>query len=77
MAITKADLPELRAERLPSGAYLEPKRPVLFCAHCAEEWSADPGDYWNLPDEHVFRCTRCCRAMRLVMRRTVREDYYE
>lgn len=57
--VTKADLPVVKGKRLPSGAYIEPIRPLLFCRSCGESFSADPGDYWELSPGHVFACGDC------------------
>lgn len=46
---------------------------LLFCTgKCGSEYSADPGDYWNVEDDHVFK--HCHRLMRLVRKRTIHED---
>lgn len=29
---------------------------VLYCDACESEYSANSGDYWNLDDEHIFKC---------------------
>lgn len=42
-------------------------RRYLYCAKCDSEASADPGDYWNAPDDHVFKC--CGENMWLVEKR--------
>lgn len=41
---------------------------LLFCHHCGAENSANPSDYWQLPDSHVFMC--CDEPMALVFKRT-------
>lgn len=28
----------------------------LYCDLCGAEYSANSGDYWNLPDDYVFKC---------------------
>jgi len=28
----------------------------LYCFNCGSEHSASSGDYWNLPDNHIFKC---------------------
>lgn len=43
--------------------------PLLYCARCGMECSANKGDYWQLPSTYTFRC--CKRLMRLVFKRTV------
>ena len=57
--VTKRDLPVLTPRTLPNGSIIEAIRPELLCPSCADTWSAHPGDYWNLPDDHVFRCPNC------------------
>jgi hypothetical protein len=44
----------------------------LLCPKCHAQCSADAGDYWDRPKDHVFKC--CGRNMRLVTARTVYED---
>lgn len=39
----------------------------LFCQYCQSEYSAEPGDYWDLPDSYAFNC--CDEPMLLVERR--------
>ena len=46
--------------------------PFLYCQQCGSEASANAGDYWNLPDDHVFMC--CGSPMRLVTKKTTYED---
>lgn len=29
---------------------------MLYCEECGAQRSANPGDYWYLPHDHVFRC---------------------
>lgn len=31
-------------------------RPFLYCEYCGAEYSANAGDYWDLPDTHIFEC---------------------
>jgi len=45
---------------------------LLWCGHCGAEYSATPGDYFMLPDSHVFMC--CDEPMRLVFKRTRYEE---
>ncbi len=77
------DLPEVTGRRLPSGAYIEPIRPILFCPSCGDEGSATPGDYWAFSPDHVFYCGDCDdpegeRApLQLVRKRTVYEPWEE
>ena len=46
-------------------------RPILYCPFCGGEYSANAGDYWNLPNSHVFTC--CGQPVALVVRRTIFE----
>jgi hypothetical protein len=45
------------------------ERPQLYCEECGAEFSANAGDYWNAPKDHVFTC--CEQPMQLVFRRTI------
>lgn len=42
----------------------EAKGIFMHCEICESRYSADSGDYWNLPDEHEFTC--CNEVMELV-----------
>lgn len=64
-AVTVGDLRDQTVRR---GA-----REVLFCERCGTTNSANAGDYWNSPSDHVFRC--CGLRMRLVVKRTILVDY--
>jgi hypothetical protein len=46
----------------------------LACSNprCGAEYSADPANYWDLPDTHVFKC-ECGTAVSLVRIRRVVE----
>jgi hypothetical protein len=35
---------------------LETGHILLFCPACCTEVSADPGDYWSVRDDYVFKC---------------------
>lgn len=64
--VTAADLPPVPPGRtLPGGGYLEPVRQSLHCPRCGASFSADPGDYWSTPADHVFRCA--CPGRPLLM----------
>jgi len=39
-------------------------RSLLYCDVCETECSANKGDYWSAPEDHVFIC--CGEDMRLV-----------
>jgi hypothetical protein len=39
-------------------------RKILYCKICGSEYSGNAGDYWHLPDNHVFKC--CNEPMELV-----------
>ncbi len=41
---------------------------MLLCTVCGSEYSANKGDYWDTPDNHVFKC--CHKPMRLVIKTT-------
>lgn len=45
--------------------------PVLHCPVCDATYSANLGDYWDLPKTHVFTC--CKTPNELVVKRTVLE----
>ena len=32
---------------------------VLYCPKCECSWSANSGDYFQAPLDHVFRCVDC------------------
>ena len=36
-------------------------RSILYCPSCGAQFSANSGDYWNLPSGHVFK--HCRRNM--------------
>lgn len=42
---------------------------LMFCPICTSEYSANRGDYWNVPDDYVFKC--CNVPMQLVTKQTV------
>lgn len=44
---------------------LEPehKGVIMVCQKCANQFSANKGDYWNLPDNYTFKC--CNKVMKL------------
>lgn len=41
-------------------------RKILRCPNCGAEYSGNAGDYWNLPEDHVFICSSCQVEMELV-----------
>ena len=43
---------------------------ILHCPACDGEWSGHAGDYWDLPDDHVFVCADCEIELELVVKRT-------
>jgi len=49
-------------------------RKILHCPVCDVEYSGNAGDYWNVPDNHVFHCTDCHVEMELV-NKIVRVSY--
>ena len=34
-------------------------RRVMLCTNCRAEFSANAGDYFGYPDDHVFTCPHC------------------
>ena len=38
--------------------------PFLHCYVCGDQYSANPADYWDTPNGHVFKC--CDEPMALV-----------
>ena len=46
-------------------------RPLLFCYICGGEYSADRGDYFMIPANHVLTC--CGEPLALVVKKTVYE----
>lgn len=46
--------------------------PILYCAACGGEFSANKGDYFLLAGERVLK--HCGKNMRLVRKKTVYED---
>ena len=39
---------------------------ILHCPNCDSEYSGNAGDYWYLPDNHIFMCPICNYKMELV-----------
>ena len=39
---------------------------ILHCPDCGGEYSGDAGDYFYLPDDHIFFCSDCGTEMELV-----------
>src|SRR3974390_3033734 len=70
MATRKITVHDLRNVRKKNG--IHNPHPTLFCVECESRFSADPSDYWILPNEHVFEC--CDRPMRLVIFREVADE---
>jgi hypothetical protein len=62
------DLPDLTGTRRS-----EPD-PSLFCQNCSCSWSANKGDYFNLPKDHIFTCSECKEPLMLVRKRVVIEE---
>ena len=60
-ALTKRDLPDLLGVPQP--------HPFMFCQWCGAQFSAHRGDYWSLPDSHVFEC-ECGQGMALATKQT-------
>jgi len=66
-AIRKLDLKDQTGTRGP--------RPFFLCPKCGNEYSANRGDYFNVPDNHVFKC--CGVNSRLVTARRVFDEFIE
>jgi hypothetical protein len=66
--------PPIPGRALPNGGYVEARQPSLYCPHCDASYSANPGDYWAANPATVLRCV-CGERLRLVMTRTVHEEY--
>ena len=43
-------------------------RPFLYCRKCGSQFSANSGDYFNCPDNYIFKC--CKRNMVLAVAET-------
>lgn len=48
-------------------------RQILHCPQCDGEWSGHAGDYWQLPDDHVFTCKECGCELELVTKQVTTE----
>ncbi len=70
--ITKKDLPQLV-----TGKGWQGPIPFLYCPMCRAEVSAQHGDYFMLPDDHVFICSETCgfAPLALVTKRTIIKDW--
>lgn len=68
---TLADLRQWKQEnrQLPDGGTLLARQPVLYCAECGADYSANPGDYWNTPESHIFEC--CGEPLILAFKRSM------
>lgn len=67
-------LPKPRPNRtFQDGIILLTQQPILRCSCCGAEYSANPGDYWNVPADKEIICGECNLPMDLVMVRTVYE----
>lgn len=64
--ITVADLPDLTGNHPPGGD------PFLLCDRCFSRWSANAGYYFQLKEDHIFRCMGPCKGnpLRLVTAET-------
>ena len=45
---------------------LHDEHKILHCPECVAEYSGNAGDYWNVPENHVFMCEDCGVEMELV-----------
>lgn len=43
---------------------------ILHCLNCNSEFSGNAGDYWDLPDNHIFTCGECGGKMKLITKNT-------
>ena len=50
----------------------EPAR-VLHCPCCMSDFSGNAGDYWDYPDDYLFKCGECGEELELVERRVTVE----
>jgi len=50
------------------------ERMIMWCPCCDDEFSANAGDYWYLPDDHQFTCENCGCALVLGYKRIVYEE---
>lgn len=39
---------------------------ILYCPECSSEFSGNAGDYFMLPEDHVFTCEDCNCELELV-----------
>jgi hypothetical protein len=44
---------------------------ILHCPVCDAEYSGNAGDYWNLPENHVFFCEDCKVELELVRKNVI------
>ena len=49
-------------------------RRLMKCPRCGTENSANAGDYWDYPEDHVFLCGHCKTPMHLVTNHTVYQE---
>lgn len=56
--VRKSDL-FTRPGRKYRDGWLEGRQPVLYCAPCHAEYSATPGDYWQLAPSDPMLCGDC------------------
>jgi hypothetical protein len=62
--IQKKDLADSILDKKRAGEF-------MFCPSCGGEYSASSGDYWNLPEDYVFKCGECKNEMQLATKSTV------
>lgn len=63
---TRVTVEDLQDQTLKTGPH-----PHLHCFKCGAQYSANRGDYFMHPKDHVFKC--CRRNMTLVITRVVLE----
>jgi hypothetical protein len=42
---------------------------IMYCPDCGSEYSANSGDYWNVPKNYRFKC--CDKTMKLIVKKTI------
>jgi hypothetical protein len=68
-ALQKKEKPLLAIKKnLKDGILDKTWNAIMFCPICGAEFSANSGDYWNLPDSHEFK--HCGKTMLLVNKST-------
>lgn len=64
--------------KLRNEAHNDPHKRMMRCPVCGMTYSAHRCDYWDLPDDHIFKCQYHPETeLELVWERTVIEDVEE